>query len=103
KLILSGIRMVTSWHSEITENELRKKCQVKAKNNNDSRNSSPFFAVTFSRHFWPPEMDSTQISHHCATNHDVMEVCYNKIRIMHMHINCNGCQMQTCETSNNKK
>ena len=71
--------MIATWHTEITNNELRQECKVEAKEDQYRADLTPDFAVHPAGHLRPPEVQSSQEAHRRSTNHHVMEVRNNKV------------------------
>ena len=48
-------------------------------------------------------MDAAEVGHHHSTDHDVVKMRDDKIGVVQMHIDRQGCQKQTRETADGEE
>src|SRR6266550_2139018 len=82
-LELRRILPISTRHTQISENELREKCEIKADEHKQRRQPAPRLRVHAPRNLRPPEVQPAEISHDRATHHDVVEVRNHEISIGH--------------------
>src|SRR5207244_11219291 len=82
-LELRRILPISTLHTQISENELWEKCEIKADEHKQRRQPAPRLRVHAARNLRPPEVQPAEISHDRATHHDVVEVRNHEISIGH--------------------
>ena len=80
--------MIASGHAEITHHELRKKCQIESEKGGQGRQLSPDLRIQTARYLRPPIMQTAHERGDHPSDHDVMEVRHNEVRVGHMNIHC---------------
>src|SRR6056297_1335935 len=86
RLKLVDIVVVTPRHTLCSHNELGQEGHVKANENDATGNFSPEFIVHFTKHFWPPVVNSGKKRHYHTAHHYIMEVGNNVVGIMQVNI-----------------
>src|SRR5207248_4410714 len=87
-LKLRRIRVIAPWHSEIAHDELRKERQIKSEKSGQGRQLSPDLRIQTARYLRPPIMQTAHERGDHPSDHDVMEVRHNEVRVGHMNIHC---------------
>ena len=95
--------MIAPGHSQVTENELREEGQVESDEGDQRSQLGPALRIRPASHLGPPEMQSSYIGHHHATDHYVMEMSNHKVGVVNMDISAKRCQEQTCKPANGEQ
>src|SRR5262249_31262480 len=90
-------------HSEITHNELRKEREIESDKNDKCGEAGPTFRIQPARDFRPPEVDPSEIGHHRAPDHDVVEMCDDEVRIRHMDIDGERSKKESGESTHREE
>ncbi len=102
-LKLRRIHMVAARHAEIAENELREEGEVEAYEKDEGGNARNPFGVHPAGNLGPPEMQSTEITHHRAADHDVVEVGDDEVGIVNVHVDAKAAEEQSGETTDEEQ
>src|SRR6185369_12293822 len=94
-LKLRRVRVIATRHSEITGDKLRQERQVESDEDHEGTKPAPSFRIHAPADLWPPIVQTAEISHQRAADHDVVEVCDDEIRVAQMHIDCERRQEQS--------
>ena len=78
--------MIPARHSQVTKNELRKKCQVKSGERDHRRQFAGEFRIQPPGDFRPPIVQAAHERHDHSAHHDVMKMCDDKIAVVHVNI-----------------
>ena len=87
--------MISPRHSEVTQDKLREERQVESDEQNNGGDARQEFRIQTSRNLRPPEVDTTQIPHDCATHHDVVEVRHDEVGVMQVDIEAQASEEQS--------
>src|SRR5439155_26677625 len=85
-LELGRVLPIAAWHSQITEHELREESQVESHEDDERSQLAPGFGIHASGDLRPPEVQTADVGHHHASDHDVVEVRDDEIGVGHMYI-----------------
>src|ERR1051326_647840 len=85
-LELRRVRVITTRHAEVTGDELRQKRQVEADENYQRTETAPAFGIQASGDLGPPVMQTAEVSHQSAANHDVVEVSDDEVSVAQVHV-----------------
>src|SRR5215472_8427305 len=99
-LELRWIRVVAAWHSQVADNELREKCQVKTNKHKQRRELRPSLRIQLAGHLRPPEVQPRQVGQNHAAHHHVMEMRHHKVSIGHVHVDTEGRQEHSGKAAN---
>jgi hypothetical protein len=102
-LELFGVCMITARHTEIAQNELRKKCQIEPEESDNRGHFPEQLRVHFPGNLRPPEMKAPHERHDHSADHNVMKMRDHEISVMYMHIHGQRCQEYPGHTTNSKK
>src|SRR5205807_4321286 len=78
--------MISPRHSQVPEQELREEGEIESDKGNHGREFSPEFGIQTPGDFRPPIMEAAHEGHDHASDHDVVEMSDDEIRIMDMHV-----------------
>src|SRR5262249_24601637 len=80
-LELFEIDRIPSRHSKIAHDVLRKECQYKSDENDQSREPRQTFRIHLAANLRPPVVHSSEISEHRSTDHDEVKMSDDEICI----------------------
>src|SRR5678816_3400182 len=95
--------MISARHAKITGNKLWEERQIKSDENNKRRKSSPAIGIHSTANLGPPVVQTTQITKHSSTNHDVVEVGYDKVCVGNMDVDGEGREKKPGHSANRKE
>src|SRR5438445_8978473 len=87
--------MIPARHSQVTQNKLREDIQVKSDEQNNGGDARQKFRIQTSSNLRPPEGDTAQITHDCATYHDVVEVRHDEVGVVQVDIEAQASEEQS--------
>src|SRR5882762_478228 len=94
---------VAAGHAQIAKNKLREKCEIEAQKQSNRRNAGQKFRIQLAGNLGPPVVQSADVTHHRAANHDVVEVGDDEIGIVEMNVQAETREEETGEAANEKK
>src|SRR5438477_12882495 len=86
QLKLRRIGVVTPWHSEITQNELRKECEIEPDESDHGGEFAGELRIQAPGNFRQPIMQAAHEGHHHSADHDVMKMRDDEVTIMDVNI-----------------
>src|SRR5436190_22361613 len=95
--------MIAARHSQVANDKLGKECEIETDKHDQCGELSEFFRVQSSGNLWPPIMQSSHESSDHAPDHNVMKMGDYKIRIGDMHIEREGGQEKTGQSTDSEK
>src|SRR5215813_15188872 len=95
--------MIPSWHTQIPGNKLGEESQIESNEHQPASKLCPWFRIELASDLRPVEMKAAKESHDRPADHDVVEMSYDKIRVMQMNIKTSGGQKYTSQTTNEKQ
>src|ERR1700735_115315 len=98
-----GVHSITTGHAEISEHELREESQVEAHENYQRGKTRPAIGIETAGDFGPPEMNASQVSHHRAADHNVMEMSHNKIGAVQVHVSGERSEKKSSEAAHGEQ
>src|SRR6056297_1832288 len=102
-LKLVNVVVITPGHSLSTHNKLRQQRHVKSDKNNTTSNFCPELTIHFTKHFWPPVMNSGEECHHHTAHHYIVEVGNYIVCIMQVNIYNQCAEHNACKTTDGKQ
>src|SRR5712675_1585459 len=94
---------VAARHAQIAENELREKGEIEAQEKGNRSDASQKFRIQLAGNLGPPVVQTADVTHHRATDHDVVEVGDDEIGIVEMNVQAETREEETGEAANEKK
>src|SRR5580692_402273 len=85
-LKLGWIAVIAARHAEIAENKLREERQVEPNEKSDCGRLRQTFGIQSAGNLRPPEVQSTDVAHHRAADHDVVEVRDDEIGVVKVDV-----------------
>src|SRR6185369_3293403 len=85
-LKLRRVRVIPARHSEIAGDKLRQERQVESDEDHERAEPAPAFRIHAPADLRPPVVQTAEISHQSAADHDVVEVCDDEIRVAQVHV-----------------
>src|ERR1035441_2864005 len=85
-LELLRVLEVAARHAEVAEDELGEEGEIEAQENDQGCQTRQAFGIHPAGNFRPPEVQTAQITHERAPDHDVVKVCDHKIGIGDVNI-----------------
>src|ERR1700722_7708267 len=102
-LKLRRVYRVSTRHAEVSKHELWKESEVETHKYYQRRETRPAVGIKTPGNFRPPEVNSSQVSHHGAANHNVMEMGHDEIRAIQVYVGGERRMKQTREPSHGKE
>src|SRR5437660_103077 len=97
------IRVITSRHSQVSQDELREERKIETDEGNQRRQLGRSFRIHAPGYLGPPEMESSYICRHHATHHHVMEMGDHEISIVDMNVQSQGRQEKPGEATDGEQ
>src|SRR6267378_532210 len=94
---------VAPGHAQVTKNKLREKSEVEAQEKSDGRNAGQKFRIQLAGNLGPPVVQSADVTHHRAANHDVVKVGDDEISIVEMNIQAETGEEETGEAADEEE
>src|SRR5882762_5060744 len=94
---------VAAGHAQIAENELREEREIEAQKQSNRRNAGQKFRIQLAGDLGPPVVQSADVTHHRAANHDVVEVGDDEIGIVEMNVQAETREEETGEAADEEK
>src|ERR1700722_18644824 len=94
---------ISTWHSQISEHKLRKESEVETHKNYQRRETRPAIRIKTPGNLRPPEVNSSQVSHHGAADHNVMEMGHDEIGAIQMYVSGERSEKQAGQAAHGEK
>src|SRR5882757_2503906 len=94
---------VAPGHAQITKNKLREKREIEAQEKSNRSDASQKFRIQLAGNLGPPVVQTADVAHHRATNHDVVEVGDDEIGIVEMNVQAETGEEETSEAADEKE
>src|SRR5882757_480410 len=94
---------VAPRHAQVAKNKLREKCEIEAQEKSDRSDAGQKFRIQLAGNLGPPVVQTADVTHHRAANHDVVEVGDDEIRVVKMNIEAQASQEKTGEPADRKQ
>ena len=95
--------MITARHAEIAKNELGEESQVESDKENHSGKARESFRIQPACNLRPPKVQAADVTHHRASDHDVVEVGDDEISVVNVNVQTQAGEEQTGEASNGEQ
>src|SRR6266404_2500009 len=94
---------VAPGHAQIAKNKLREKREIEAQEKSNRSDASQKFRIQLAGDLGPPVVQTADVTHHRATDHDVVEVGDDEIGIVEMNVQAKTGEEETGEAADKKK
>src|SRR6267378_1559881 len=94
---------VASRHAQIAENKLREEREIEAQEKSDRSDARQKFRIQLTGDLGPPIVQTADVTHHRAANHDVVKVGDDEISVVKMNVQAETGEEETGEAADEKK
>src|SRR5882762_6894191 len=94
---------VPPGHAQVTKNKLREKSEVESQEKSDGSDAGQKFRIQLAGNLGPPVVQSADVTHHRAADHDVVKVGDDEIRVVKMNVQAETGEEETGEAADEKK
>src|SRR6267142_3244992 len=94
---------IAPGHAQVTKNELREKREIEAQEKSDGRNAGQKFRIQLAGDLGPPVVQSADVTHHRAANHDVVKVGDDEISVVEMNVQAETREEEAGETADEEE
>src|SRR5258707_2087721 len=88
---------VAARHAQIAKNKLREKCEIEAQKQSNRSDAGQKFRIQLASNFGPPVVQTADVTHHRASNHDVVKVGDDEISVVKMNVQAETSEEETAE------
>src|SRR5438477_7627017 len=102
-LELGRIHRIAARHTQVPQHVLWKERKIEPEENYQRREPRPSIRIEAPAYFGPPEMNTSQIAHHRAAHHNVMEMGNDEVGAAQVDVRRKRRQEQSRQPSHGKK
>src|SRR5882757_8314970 len=94
---------VAPRHAQVAKNKLREKREIEAQEKSDRSDAGQKFRIQLAGNLGPPVVQTADVTHHSAANHDVVEVGDDEIRVVKMNVQAETGEKETGEAADEEE
>src|SRR6266404_3906509 len=102
-LKLRRVAGVAPRHAQIAKNKLREEGEIEAQEESNRSDAGQKFRIQLAGNLGPPVVQSADVTHHGAANHDVVEVGDDEISVVKMNVQAETGEEQTGEAADEEE